>query len=150
MPTPLPVILKGCYAYSHGAAKDMGLSGIAFNTAWAGEKIDTALVNDVKSKWHPLGHETLKAVFDHELGHEIDRLLGLRNHTEFLKIYNEERAKGDTNIAENLSRYATKNSAEFVAEAWSEYLNNENPRPIAVAIGVLIRKLYDKKYKGTD
>lgn len=43
---------KNCYAYSHGAAKDMGLSGIAFNTSWAGDKIDTSLKNDVKSKWH--------------------------------------------------------------------------------------------------
>ena len=136
---------KNCYAYSHGAAKDLGLSGIAFNTSWAGEKIDNALANDVRGKWHPIGCGTLKAVFDHELGHEIDRLLGLRSHSEFLKIY-QEHAKGKDYVTENLSAYGYQNHAEFIAEAWSEYLNNETPRPIAAAVGMLIKKLYSEKY----
>lgn len=116
---------------------------------WKGEKIDDSLASDVKSKWHPPGTGTLKAVFDHELGHEIDRLLGLRTHADFLKMYNEERAKGKEHIVENLSTYGHKNAAEFIAEAWSEYLNNEKPRPIAVAVGTLIRKLYAKKHQAS-
>lgn len=138
---------KNCYAYSHGAAKDMGLSGIAFNTSWAGDKIDTSLKNDVKSKWHPPGCDTLKAVFDHELGHEIDRLLGLHRHPEFLKIFGAEHPKGKSHITENLSTYGNTNSKEFIAEAWSEYLNNETPRPIAAAVGMLIKKLYAEKFQ---
>ena len=138
---------RNCYAYSHGAAKEYGLSGICFNTTWAGEKIDKSLASDVKSKWHPPGTDTLKAVFDHELGHEIDRLLGLRTNTDFLKMYNEERAQGKDYIVENLSAYSYKNADEFIAEAWSEYLNNEKPRPIAVAVGSLIKKLYADKYQ---
>ena len=141
---------KSVYAYSHGAFKDWGLSGIAFNTMWQGEKIDAALINDVKTKWHPIGHDTIKAIFDHELGHEIDRLLGLRNHPEFLKIFNEERAKGKDHVIDNLSNYATKTSAEFIAEAWSEYLNNEKPRPIAAAVGILITKLYAERYQSSS
>ena len=140
---------KNCYAYSHGAAKDMGLSGIAFNTSWAGDKIDTSLQNDVKSKWHPPGCDTLKAVFDHELGHEIDRLIGLRSHSEFLKIFGAEHPKGKDYIRENLSTYGHKNAAEFIAEAWSEYLNNETPRPIAAAVGMLVKKLYAEKYQSS-
>ena len=137
---------KNVYAYSHGAFSDWGLAGIAFNTMWKGDKIDTSLASDVKSKWHPVGTGTLKAVFDHELGHEIDRLIGLRTNSDFLKLYNEERAKGKEHIVDNLSSYGYKNSAEFIAEAWSEYLNNEKPRPIAVAVGTIIKKLYAEKY----
>ena len=64
-------------------------------------------------------------------------------------MYNEERAKGKEHIVENLSTYGHKNAAEFIAEAWSEYLNNEKPRPIAVAVGTLIRKLYAKKHQAS-
>lgn len=138
---------KHTYAYSHGAFKDWGLSGIAFNTMWAGEKIDTSLKNDVKSKWHPPGCDTLKAVFDHELGHEVDRLLGLHRHPEFLKIFGAEHPKGKSHITENLSTYGNTNSKEFIAEAWSEYLNNETPRPISAAVGMLIKKLYAEKFQ---
>lgn len=137
---------RNCYAYSHGFAKDMGLSGICFNTSWAGEKIEKSLQSDCKSKWHPPGCGTVKAVIDHELGHEIDRLVGLRSHKDFLSVYNEQVAKGKNDITENLSKYGTTNAAEFIAEAWSEYINNEKPRPIAAAVGMLIKKLYAKKY----
>ncbi len=138
---------RNCYAYSHGAAKQYGLSGICFNTTWAGDKIDTSLQRDVKAKWHPPGCDTVKAVFDHELGHEIDRLLGLRSHADFLKLHKEETAKGKQYIVDNLSTYGYQNTAEFIAEAWSEYLNNETPRPIAVAVGTLIKKLYADKFQ---
>ena len=141
---------RNCYAYSHSAAKEYGLSGICFNTTWAGDKIDTSLANDVKSKWHPPGCGTLKAVFDHELGHEIDRLLGLRSHADFLKMYREETAKGKQHIVDSLSTYGHKNEAEFIAEAWSEYLNNETPRPIAVAVGNLVKRLYDEKNQASS
>lgn len=141
---------RNCYAYSHGMAKDMGLSGICFNTTWAGDKINKSLGNDVKSKWHPPGCDRLKAVFDHELGHEVDRLLGLRKNAEFIKLFGEEHSKGKDYITDNLSTYGNKNNAEFIAEAWSEYLNNEKPRPIATAVGMLIKKLYTKRFQSSD
>ena len=109
----------------------------------------TSLASDVKSKWHPIGCATLKAVFDHELGHEIDRLIGLRSHADFLKMYREEVAKGKQHVVDSLSAYGHKNEAEFIAEAWSEYLNNETPRPIAAAVGTLIKKLYAEKFQAS-
>lgn len=138
---------KRCYAYSHSVCADMGLSGIAWATAYKGEKFTKAIERDVKTKFSPVGTASAKAVVDHELGHEIDRLLGLRTHAEFLKLYNEEKAKGKDYIRDNLSGYANTNPAEFIAEAWSEYLNNETPRPIAVAVGNLIKKLYEAKHQ---
>ncbi len=140
---------RNCYAYSHGAAKEYGLSGICFNTTWAGDKIDASLASDVKCKWHPPGCGTLKAVFDHELGHEIDRLIDLRSHADFLKLYREETAKGKQHVVDSLSTYGHKNEAEFIAEAWSEYLNNETPRPIAAAVGALIKKIYGEKFQAS-
>ena len=140
---------RNCYAYSHNAVSEYGLSGICFNTSWAGDKIDTSLQNDVKAKWHPPGCGTLKAVFDHELGHEIDRMIGLRSHAGFLKLYREETAKGKQYVVDSLSTYGHKNEAEFIAEAWSEYLNNETPRPIAAAVGTLIKKLYAEKFQAS-
>lgn len=136
---------RNCYAYSHSAAQEYGLSGICFNTSWAGDKIDKQLAHDVSVKWHPVGCASLKATFDHELGHEIDRLVGLRTNPVFLKLYREETAKGKKYVTDSLSEYGHKNEAEFIAEAWSEYLNNETPRPIAVAVGNLVKKLYDEK-----
>ena len=85
-------------------------------------------------------------MIDHEFGHEIDRLIGLRIDTDFLKLYGEETKNGKQYVIDNLSKYANTNTAEFIAEAWSEFLNNEKPRPIAAAVGMLIKKLYAEKH----
>jgi len=41
-------------------------------------------------------------------------------------------------IESHVSAYAMENEAEFIAEAWTEFLNNPNPRPVAKSIGELI------------
>ena len=137
---------SGCYAYSHGACTDWNLSGIAFNTQHKGEDVKKRLKREVNIKWSPIGTGTVKAVIDHELGHEIDRLVGLRTDTDFLKLYGKETKNGKQYVIDNLSNYANTNAAEFIAEAWSEFLNNEKPRPIAAAVG----RLVIKKYKGKN
>ena len=43
-----------------------------------------------------------------------------------------------------LSDYGAKNSAEFLAEAFSEYIHNPNPRPIAKKVGERIVKELSK------
>ena len=107
------------------------------------------LDSDVNAKWHPNGCNTVKSVFDHELGHKIDETIGLKNDSEFLKIFSDAEKQGKDYIKDNLSRYAYKQSyasksydpkEEFIAEAWSEYLNNPKPRDIAKAVGELIVK----------
>lgn len=42
---------------------------------------------------------------------------------------------------------SNKEAGEMIAEAWSEYQNNENPREIAKTIGEEIVKLWMKKRK---
>ena len=109
----------------------------------------------MQHKFHPVGCDTVKAVFDHELGHKIDEMLSLYTDPDFLAIYNPAKAQGERFIADNLSAYAYCTSffrksnytpqKEFIAEAWSEYRNNEKPRPLAVAVGELINRKYDAK-----
>lgn len=142
--------LKDCYAYSSEGCEQYGANGLVFNTAWAGDKIVESLKRNVQYKFHPIACDTVKAVFDHELGHKIDALLGLRKDAEFLKIFREAVVHGEQYIIDNLSHYAYDSrrmrksnytpEAEFIAEAWSEYLNNPQAREIATAVGKLIEK----------
>lgn len=137
------------YALSSRGNKYDDLNGVSFNAMFRGEKIQKSLDKDVKNKWHPENCNTVKAVFDHELGHKMDELLELRTDPEFLKIFNEAEKQGKEYIKDNLSKYAYVQSytsrdydpkAEFIAEAWSEYLNNPTPRHIAKSVGELIVK----------
>ena len=50
-------------------------------------------------------------------------------------------------IKDELSEYAWNNHnsnrySEMIAEGWSEYCNNPNPRPMAMEIGETIERLY--------
>lgn len=141
------------YAFSDPGYSDLNMNGICWNENYGVEKIVEALKADVANKWHPIGCDTAKSIVDHELGHKIDELLGLRSDKDFLKIYTEETNKGFENIKENLSSYAWRGrdpKAEFIAEAWSEYLNSKKPRPIAKMIGELIFDKYKMKYPGSQ
>ena len=141
-------IPSNAYAYSAPSTK-FDLNGVAFNANYKGAKVQATLDADVRAKWHPDHCNTIKAVFDHELGHKIDESIGLRNDPEYLKIFNDAAKQGKDYIKNNLSEYAYKQSrvsgsydpkAEFIAEAWSEYLNNPTPRPLSKSVGDLIAK----------
>ena len=145
-------IPTSAYAYSAPGFVEQRLNGVAFNASYTGEKVQKFLTSDAKAKYHPVGCDTVKSIFDHELGHKIDELLGIFTDPEYLRIFNEAKAKGETFITENLSHYAYDTrkfskpnytpEKEFFAEAWSEYLNNKTPRPIAAAVGALVRARY--------
>lgn len=146
---------KDCYAYSSEELKEFGANGLVFNSAMAGEKFNKCMEIYLAHKFHPLECGTVKAVFDHELGHKMDAMLGLRKDVDFLKIYNSAVAQGEQYITDNLSHYAYNSrllrksnyspQKEFIAEAWSEYNNNPQPRELAKQIGELI----ESKYKTT-
>lgn len=52
----------------------------------------------------------------------------------------------------NLSHYCVMNNTidvrEVIAEAYSEYCNNSNPREVASEIGTLIEKRYKERFGG--
>lgn len=99
-----------------------------------------ALDRDVKSKYHPEGTATPKAIFDHEVGHQLDTLLDISNDPGFMRYWS---ALSPQEVEDGLSGYARKyGKREFVAEGWSEYQNNPRPRPHAEFVGRLILKKY--------
>lgn len=121
-------------------------AGITFNSA-QGSNIETLLKNlknDVTSKFHPIGCDTVKSVLDHEIGHQLDSMLQISNKDAVRKLFD---SRTQEQITEELSKYAWKNDnpnryGEFIAEAWAEYCNNPNPRPIAKEIGETIEREY--------
>lgn len=125
------------------------LEGISFNKKFAGSVDDftRALLNDVRVGYHPVGTATPAAVLTHEFGHQIDNYLKKKNvrgwvdhlfeemQREALPLIHDQKLTADQAYSQLLSRYGAKNSAEFFAEAFSEYIHNPNPRPIAKKVG---------------
>ena len=124
--------------------------GITFNKKFASnyENFRKSLQSDVKSGWHPIGTDTPASVLTHEFGHQIDNFLkekGVRGWVQpMFDEYRNEATKllraGTYKTSREaygsiLSDYGAKNSAEFLAEAFSEYIHNPNPRPTAKKVG---------------
>ena len=107
-------------------------------------------------KFHPVGCGTVRSVLDHEVGHQLDELLNLRDLPEVQALFDSRvtlrnGAEDFSQIAEDLSRYAWSNDnpnrySEFIAEGWAEYCNNPSPREMARKLGEIIRREYTKKF----
>ena len=93
----------------------------------------------VANGWKPVGCDTMKSIFDHEFGHQIDKLLNVSKNNDVKKFYEQNKIE----IKNGLSRYAVNQREEFIAEAWSEYNNNPKPRKISKMIG----KFIERKWK---
>jgi len=129
-------------AYAYSTSDDIA-GGISVNTKYGKDaaKMQESLGRDVLAGFHPPGTGSVKAVVDHEMAHEIDKLLGLATRREFtdpglraiVSQYTPEQ------IVNGLSRYAKTNPKEVIAEAWAEYKNNPQPREIATKIGQYIQ-----------
>ena len=119
------------------------VQGISINEKWATQpdKLKQSLLSSLFSGFHPINCETIKSIVDHELGHQLDALLDLSSDKGIIDI-----RKATQDIEKELSGYAKTNIAEFIAEAWAEYRNNPNPRPVAKQVGDLIRERYAARY----
>lgn len=122
------------------------VEGIIVPKKWASNPtmLLDKITKTVSDGFHPKGTATIKAMIDHEFGHSIDSMLNISSSRE-LKLILDEHRKFQS-VGAGLSTYALKNSRELVAEAWSEYLNNPVPRPLAKQIGDLIKEKYKLKY----
>lgn len=98
---------------------------------------------DVQAGWKPHGCDTPKATIDHELGHQIAKLVDAHNDPEIIKAYNKFMSVDSKYHSEILSGYATTNIHEFIAESWSEYRNNPNCRDCASFVSKRILDLYN-------
>ena len=119
--------------------------GIAVNAVYGSDlgKFNAALKRDVINKWHPVGCDTIRSVVDHELGHQLDDLLGLRLDTEVINAYKSAKIKG---MNDEVSGYADTKITEFIAECWAESLNNPNPRDAARTVANIARQRYQSRF----
>ena len=111
----------------------------------------TSILGDLKLaealRVHPLGTASIKGVIDHEIGHVLDHLNAsvngkLLNEDKVIKgLFRQYGGKKHYIMERNLSSYASTSTKEFIAEAWSEYRNNPEPRPAAKAVGSRIMEL---------
>lgn len=140
-----PPIQSSVYAQS---CRTMTVRGITVNNRWTAEMLEESLKRDALSQFHPIGCDTIRSILDHEIGHQIDDMLDLCTK-KVLVAYHQSLTNAE--ISAELSRYAWRNSSpapirEFIAEAWSEYVNNPEPRRIAKTVGEFIEEEY-AKYK---
>lgn len=157
---------QNCWAYaSYG---EYG-NAVAFNEVYGAKRdlsaLEWSLKRNVENKHHPIGCDTLKSVFDHEYGHQLDNLLNLRKNPDVLALraslqkketeslagmtmreqYEHHKANGDV-MTNEVSKYAKENMAEFIAECWAEANNNPNPRPTAKRLAEIVRAEYAKQF----
>jgi len=146
-------VSKNAFAQSWSPKADylQEFQGVTVNANWGknSNKFVKTLTKNVKSQFHPIGGDTIRSVLDHEIGHQIDDLLGISKLNNIKSLFNS-RTKSE--LTREISRYAVDNKnpnkyGEFIAEGWSEYLNNPNPRAMAKEIGQTIEREYKKQFK---
>ena len=116
------------------------------------EEVTESLKMQVNGKWHPVGCDTVKAVFDHEFGHQLDSFLGIRNKKEMIEILEENKKENGKFLSEYsiFNKLDEINIKETIAEGWSEYCNNPNPRELSQKVGKLIEREYNIYKKGSE
>ena len=137
----------GTYAWSLRTGNPIleKYDGVAVNNEYASD-YNHFLENkqhDELSKWAPVGCGIPKACTDHELGHEIDKLLNASNDTVINDLYIYMMKSNQA--YESLSGYSATNIKEFIAESYSEYRNNPMPRETSTAVYNRLIELRDQK-----
>ena len=129
-----------------------GTKMIHLNNAYYGNKaeFDAKVKESIEKQFHPKGTD-YNSVVVHEMGHAIDSYVsekifdiwdlvgGKRVSTEIWNAdIDKAKKKGEPmtgkTIRENLSGYASRKPAEYLAEGFSEVMCSSNPRPTAKSI----------------
>jgi SPP1 gp7 family putative phage head morphogenesis protein len=134
-----------CYVYN---------GSINVNPSFYGKlsKITESYDADVKLNWHPQGTDW-KSIITHEIGHAVDGYLTRNGHGEVTTSYNVKNAStkmrkqvlkelklAKNDISAHVSRYASKNDAEFFAECFAEYIDSDEPRLMAKKFGEILEE----------
>lgn len=128
------------------AWNQQAVSGISVNKKWGAADVDkfkASITQSESSAWHPVGCDSIKSVADHEMGHMLDFALGLQIDSDVVSTYKEAIAQG---VQKEVSGYAAKNIEEFIAECWTESINNPAPRAFAKRIAAIVRTRYAAKF----
>lgn len=125
-------------------------NGITINEQYGGDYGLFCQVKseDVKAGWKPQNCDTPKATVDHELGHQIAKLVDAHLDPDIIELYKKFITLDDKKRSEILSGYAAESIHEFLAESWSEYRNNPKCRPCAKFVAEKMIDLYnDTRYE---
>lgn len=104
---------------------------------------------DVQAFYHPPSCFTIKSIIDHEVGHNLHHRITQSSYGQvFNNIINQKYIKfyrnylsyrnlldADKYAGSILSVYGAKNYQEFMAEAWTEFMNNKKCRQLALSVG---------------
>ena len=143
----------GNRVYAHAWVKTRGVS---LNPAQYGslKSLYQSYRNDLQSKFHPENTRG-NSIMTHELGHIVDYYLRSEGFTSsktkrdpfgFPSKDMRTRVLRKTGVkvkdlTNELSKYGTTNPQEFFAEAFCEWMDSPNPRPVAVAVGEEVMKM---------
>lgn len=133
----------------------LGRGGIAVNTSYFSdvEKLTRIYANDLAHGFHPAG-TTYGSIVTHELGHAVDDYLSVIHQLAGLNGWRAKKVSAylrpkvmkacglkvaDTRTA--VSGYATQDAQEWFAECFCEWMDSENPRPVAVEFGKQLLEL---------
>jgi len=117
------------------------------------EAIKKTYEKDLLSNFHPKGTDW-KAIVTHELGHALDGYMTYGNvyggyvnwswKYASAKLRPEIMKKCGLKINDTFSHvsgYATHDAQEWFAECFAEYMESDNPRPVAKALGERIEEI---------
>lgn len=124
-------------------------NGITINEAYGSdyEYFQSVRNSDVKSGWKPQNCNSPRATVDHELGHQIDKLVDAHNDDIIKEMYTHFSRLSEEEQAATLSGYGATSIGEFIAESWYEYRNNPNCREMARAVAERMIELHDDHQK---
>lgn len=122
---------QGAFAWSLYSANKNSTNpfyGVAISNQYCADYngFKKAKEKNVAEMFKPIGCDSPRATADHEIGHEIDHILNASSDKTINMLYAKMVASG--RAREELSEYSKKNIQEFIAEAYSEYRNNPEPR----------------------
>lgn len=133
----------------------LGRGGISVNTSYFSdvERLTKLYANDLAHGFHPAG-TTYASIVTHELGHAVDDYLSVIHQLAGLNGWRAKKVSAylrpkvmkacglkvaDTRTA--VSGYATQDAQEWFAECFCEWMDSENPRPVAVEFGKQLLEL---------
>lgn len=119
------------YAWVYKQSQRMQLNRKWFNDYAAFEK---SYASDVAVRWHPKNGDVY-SLFVHEFGHVVDGTYFGSPQSTYVanaieRAWNKAKKTGQyfdkTEWKESISRYASHNNAETIAEAWTDWIDNGN------------------------
>jgi hypothetical protein len=130
--------LKKAYAQCTLNNGTIELAGVLYRDI---PKLKMSYEQDLKYRFHPAGTD-YRSILTHEIGHALTGKIAIKQGLTFREFSDrledevlKELGMSAKDIGAKLSLYGCKNSLEFIAEAFAEYMDSKTPRSIALKVG---------------